>query len=218
MVPDPIEGIPVKMSKSLGNFVTVKDALAAYRPEIIRTFILSAHYTNPVNYHEESLIAAAGGWDRLYSAVRQTRQRMNRAAEGSAGNGFQERLDKAQADFKTAMDDDFNAPRALAVLQELTRDVNTLLNGGTTLELDTLKAINATYNTLGGDVLGIIPTGDSAGSNHQLEAGLIDLLINMRAEARASKNYAESDRIRDKLTGLGVTLEDGPNGTVWRVD
>jgi cysteinyl-tRNA synthetase len=144
---------------------------------------------------------------------------MNRAAEGGDGNGFQERLDKAQADFKVAMDDDFNAPRALAVLQELTRDVNTLINGGTTLGLDTLDAINATYNTLGGDVLGIIPTSDSAaGSNHQLESGLIDLLLTMRAEARASKNYAESDRIRDKLSALGVTLEDGPNGTVWRVD
>ncbi len=219
MVPDPIEGIPVKMSKSLGNFVTIKDALAAYRPEIVRTFILSAHYSNPVNYHEDSLTAAAGGWDRLYSAVRQTRQRMNKAADGSAGNSFQERLDQAQADFKTAMDDDFNAPRALAVLQELTRDVNTLLNSGTTLELDTLDAINTTYNQLGGEVLGIIPTTDTAtGGNHQLEAGLIDLLITMRAEARANKNYAESDRIRDKLTGLGITLEDGPNGTVWRVD
>ena len=117
------------------------------------------------------------------------------------------------------MDDDFNAPKALAALQALTRDVNTLLNSDTALGLNTLDAINTTYNELGGTVLGIIPETDiAAGSNGQRENGLIELLIEMRAEARAQKNYAESDHIRDQLAGLGVTLEDGPNGTIWRVE
>lgn len=219
MVPDPVEGIPVKMSKSLGNFVTVKDALAAHRPEVIRYFILSAHYSNPVTYGEDSLVAASNGWDRLYGAVRQTRQRMNSAAEGDEGNAFLERLETAKQNFTAAMDDDFNAPRALAVLQELTRDVNTLLNSDTQPGLAVLDAINATYNALGGDVLGIIPASDAAvGSNGKRESGLIELLIGMRAEARANKNYAESDRIRDELARLGVILEDGPRGTVWRVE
>jgi cysteinyl-tRNA synthetase len=207
------------MSKSLGNFVTVKDALKIHRPEVIRYFNLSAHYSNPVTYHEESLVAAAGGWDRLYGAVRQTRQRMNTAAEGEDGNSFQARLDQASSDFKDAMDDDFNAPRALAVLQDLTRSVNTLLNGDASLGLSTLQAIDATYNSLGGDVLGIIPAVDSGGgSDAAREAGLIELLIDLRARARADKNYAESDRIRDELAAVGVVLEDGPKGTVWRVD
>jgi cysteinyl-tRNA synthetase len=219
MVPDPVEGIPVKMSKSLGNFVTIKDALADYRPEVIRTFILSAHYSNPVNYHEESLSAAAGGWERLYGAVRQTRQRMNNAPEGDAGNSFSERLEQTKQRFSEAMDDDFNAPRALAVLQELTRDVNSLLNSDTTLGLSTLEAIDNTYTELGGTVLGIIPKTDvAAGSDGQRENGLIELLVNMRAEARAQKDYAASDRIRDQLAELGVVLEDGPNGTIWRVE
>ena len=218
MVPD-AEGIPTKMSKSLGNYVTVKDALAKNRPEVIRMFILSAHYSNPVTYHDDSLVAAAGGWERLYGAVRQTRQRMNSASEGDEGNSFSERLDKARDDFKVAMDDDFNAPRALAVLQELTREVNTLLNGGTSVGLSTLDAINKTYTELGGGVLGIIPQSDAAaGSNGQREAGLIELLIQMRADARAQKNYAESDRIRNELARLGVTLEDGPRGTIWRAE
>jgi cysteinyl-tRNA synthetase len=219
MVPDPVEGIPVKMSKSLGNFVTIKDALVDYRPEVIRYFNLSAHYTNPVTYGDESLSAAAGGWERLYGAVRQTRQRMNTAPNGDAGNGFVDRLEQAKSEFSLAMDDDFNAPRALAALQALTRDVNTLLNSDTALGLNTLAAINATYNVLGGTVLGIVPATDvAAGSNGQRENGLIELLVDMRAEARAQKNYAESDRIRDQLAGLGVTLEDGPNGTIWRVE
>jgi cysteinyl-tRNA synthetase len=218
MVPD-AEGIPTKMSKSLGNFVTVKDALAKNRPEIVRMFILSAHYSNPVTYHDDSLTAAAGGWERLYGAVRQTRQRMNSAPESDEGNAFTARLDKARDDFKTAMDDDFNAPRALAVLQELTREVNTLLNSGSTVGLPVLNAINQTYTELGGGVLGIIPQADvSAGSNGQREAGLIELLIQMRADARAQKNYAESDRIRSELARLGVILEDGPRGTIWRAE
>jgi len=219
MVPDPVEGIPVKMSKSLGNFVTIKDALTDHRPEVIRTFILSAQYSNPVNYHDESLSAAAGGWERLYGAVRQTRQRMNTAPENDDGDGFVERLAQAREDFEAAMDDDFNAPKALAVLQELTRDVNTLLNSDTALGLSTLDAINETYNELGGTVLGIIPETDAAtGSNGQREHGLIELLVDMRAEARAQKDYATSDRIRDQLAELGVVLEDGPKGTIWRVE
>jgi cysteinyl-tRNA synthetase len=218
MVPD-AEGIPTKMSKSLGNYVTIKDALAKHRPEIIRMFILSAHYSNPVTYHEDSLTAATGGWERLYGAVRQTRQRMNDAPEGDEGSSFNARLDKARDDFKAAMDDDFNAPRALAVLQELTREVNTLLNNDTSVGLSTLDAINQTYTELGGDVLGIIPKADvSASSNGQREAGLIELLIQMRAEARAQKNYIESDRIRNELARLGVILEDGPRGTSWRAE
>ncbi len=218
MVPD-AEGIPTKMSKSLGNFVTIKDALAAYRPEIIRMFTLSAHYSSPVNYHEDSLRAAEGGWERLYGAVRLTRQRMNGAPEGDDANSFAQRLTKARADFTSVMDDDFNAPKAIAVLQELTRDVNTLLNSEATVGLNTLNAINDTYRELGGDVLGLIPSQDStANGSVRREAGLIDLLIDMRARARTNKNYAESDRIRDELAKLGVVLEDSARGTTWRTE
>lgn len=116
------------------------------------------------------------------------------------------------------MDDDFNAPKALAVLQELTRDVNTLLNSGTVVGQPILAAINATYNELGGTVLGIIPAAESATSNGQREAGLIQLLIDMRMQARQSKNFVESDRIRDELAKLGVALEDRADGTIWRVN
>ena len=107
--------------------------------------------------------------------------------------------------------------RSAAVLQELTREVNTLLNSGETVGMATLKAINDTYAQLGG-VLGLIPQNDAADSNGQREAGLIELLIDMRARARASKDYAESDRIRNELAKLGVVLEDRATGTVWRVN
>lgn len=212
------DGIPVKMSKSLGNSVTLKQALAAYRPEIIRTFLLSAHYSSPVTYGEESLTAAAAGWERLNNAARLTRRMLNTAPEGDDGNGFEARLSQAQSDFKEALDDDFNAPKALAVLQELTRDVNTLLNGDATVGLNTLNSINDLYTGLGGKVLGIIPTAETSSSDGKREAGLVELLIDLRARARVAKNYAESDRIRDELLKLGVVLEDRADGTVWKIN
>jgi cysteinyl-tRNA synthetase len=212
-----VEG--VKMSKSLGNVVNIKDALKDYRPEVIRMFMLSAHYSNPVDYSDGALDSAQAGWDRLYGAVRLTRSALNSAPASDDGNSFNERLEKAKADFSTVMDDDFNAPKALAVLQELTRDVNTLLNSGTAVGKSTLEAINSVYNDLGGSVLGIIPAVDSAGgSNGQREAGLIQILIDMRNQARKSKNFAESDRIRNELAKIGVTLEDRADGTIWRAN
>ncbi len=209
----------VKMSKSLGNVVNIKDALKDYRPEVIRMFMLSAHYSNPVDYSDGALDGAQAGWERLYGAVRLTRNAINNAPASDDGNGFNERLAKVKAEFSSVMDDDFNAPKAIAILQELTRDVNTLLNSGTAVGKATLEAINSVYNELGGDVLGIVPKVDSAsGSNGQRESGLIQILIDMRNQARKSKNFAESDRIRDELAKIGVTLEDRADGTIWRAN
>lgn len=209
----------VKMSKSLGNVLTVKNALKQYRAEVIRMFMLGVHYSNPVDYSDEALEASGKGWERLTSAVRLTRQQMNSAPESDDGNGILTALENTRAAFLEAMDDDFNTPRAIAGLQDLTREVNTLLNSGTHVGLSVLNAINDTYNQLGGEVLGVIPQADAADSGSAVrEAGLVELLISMRAQARVNKNFAESDRIRDELARLGVTLEDGPKGTTWRVN
>ncbi len=216
LVPGP-DGNPVKMSKSLGNFLTIKDALKLHRPEVIRTFILSAHYSNPIVYSPEGLAAAAAGWERLYSPVRLARQMLAGAPATDDGSGILPRLEAARADFISVMDDDFNTPRALAVLQELTRDVNALLNSSAAVGRPALEAIEATYRELGGGVLGIIPAAEAMGSDGQREAGLVELLVSLRAEARKKKDYATSDRIRDELARLGVLLEDRPDGTVWRL-
>lgn len=218
MVMDEFEGIPVKMSKSLGNFITIKDALKDYRPQELRYFILTSHYSSPVVYGDDSLSSAKSGWERLMNAVRLTRQQMNHAPEGDAGNGFLDRLEKAKTTFTEVMDDDFNSPRAIAALQELTRDVNTLLNNETEVGLNVLNAINDTYTSIGGDVLGLIPAVDVADSgDSQRESALIEMLIAMRAQARVDKNYARSDEIRDQLAGIGIVLEDRADGTIWKV-
>ncbi|GIK27009.1 MAG: cysteine--tRNA ligase [Chloroflexota bacterium] len=214
-VPDQF-GIPTKMSKSLGNYVTIKDALETYRPEVIRMFVLGAHYTSPVTYSEESMRGAQGGWERLNNAVWLVRSQIASAPAGDEGAAFTERLDKARTAFTEAMNDDFNAPLAVAALQDLTRDVNVLLNSGTTVGVETLKAIDGVYNDLAGGVLGIIAPQQQAGANAAREAGLIQMLIDLRTAARKAKNWAESDRIRDELAALGITLEDRPDGTVWK--
>jgi cysteinyl-tRNA synthetase len=216
MVPDQ-DGIPTKMSKSLGNFVTLRDALTKYRPEVIRTFVLSAHYSSPVTYSEDSMRGAQGGWERLNNAVWLVRGRLATAPAGSDGNGFLPRLAQARADFAAAMDDDFNAPVALSALQELTREVNTLLNSDATVGREVLTDIDALYTELAGEVLGIIAPPQAANANAEREAGLIKLLIEMRNNARKAKDFAASDRIRDELARLGVTLEDTRDGTLWKV-
>lgn len=209
----------IKMSKSLGNFVTIKDALSDYRPEVIRMFSVSAHYSSPADYSDEAMKGIKAGWERLYGAVRLTRQMMNHAPDSDEGNDFLERLEKAKADFIDRMDDDFNTPQAIAVLQELTRDVNTLLNSEEEVGISVLNAINDTYNELGGDILGIIPKTDTTGGklNEDRENSLIAMLVEQRAKARANKDYAESDRIRDELAEIGVVLEDRAEGTIWKV-
>ncbi len=215
---DPDEGIPVKMSKSLGNYVTIKDALEKYRPQELRYFILTSHYSNPVLYSEDSLASAKSGWERLTNALRLVRQQLNSAPDNDAGDAFLARLNRAKHDFRTVMDDDFNSPRGIAVLQDLTRDVNTLLNSETEVGVATLAAINETYAALGGDVLGLLPTADEVeSSDGQRESALIEMLIDMRAQARADRDYARSDAIRDQLAALGVVLEDRADGTIWRL-
>ncbi len=207
----------VKMSKSLGNTMTIDEALERWRPEAIRTFILSSHYRSPVDFTSEAVNAAEKGWQRLWSAVQLLRTQLAAAAEGVLDEKVEALLDDYRRRFEEKMNDDFNAPAALGVLQELTREVNTLLNEGGPHTRQTLQAIDNLYRELGGDILGIIPEEDDRGADAQREEGLIQLLVELRAQARANKDWATSDRIRDQLAELGVMLEDRADGTIWRV-
>lgn len=216
-VPD-ADGVPVKMSKSLGNFYTIKDALKRWRPEAIRMFMFTSHYSSPIVFAEEALDGSVKGWERLAGAARLARTMLKDAPESDEGSAFLGVVDRTRADFAEAMNDDFNAPLALSTLQTFTREANTLLNSGAKVGRAVLEAINGVYSDLGGQVLGIIPADDSAaGGSAEREAGLIELLITLRKEARARKDWATADEIRDALAGLGVTLEDRPDGTLWKV-
>jgi cysteinyl-tRNA synthetase len=209
----------VKMSKSLGNFLTLKDAFQLYSPYALRFFILSSHYRSPVDFSREALLAAQNGVERLHAAVRNVRNRLAEAGpSGTADLSYINNLEECRTKFTEAMDDDFNTAGALAALFDLTRDINTQINSDAFISRGTLAGIDRIYQELGGEVLGIIP--DDVGgeqATEELVPGLIEILINIRDTYRRNREFDQADAIRDRLTLLGVLLEDHANGTTWRL-
>jgi len=193
-----------KMSKSLGNFFTVREVLARYPAEVVRYFILSSHYRSPLNYSDEPLDAAHAGLTRLYTALRGVE------AVDAVGQG-----EDYRRRFREAMDDDFNTPVAMAVLFDIARELNRLRDenpAGAAPLAGLLRELGGMLGLLEGDPEAFLK-GDEAGG---LDAAAIEALIGQRQAAKQAKDFAEADRIRDELAGQGVVLEDGPGGTTWR--
>ncbi|MDC0609560.1 cysteine--tRNA ligase [Vibrio sp.] len=193
-----------KMSKSLGNFFTIRDVLVHYDAETVRYFLMSGHYRSSLNYSEENLNQARSALERLYTSLRG----LDLTVEARGGDEFVAR-------FKEAMDDDFNTPEAYSVLFDLAREVNRVKGQ------DTLQAshLGVRLKELA-DVIGILYQdpeaflqGDAEGSDDVQE---IEALIKLRNDSRASKDWANADMARDKLNEMGIILEDGPGGTTWR--
>jgi cysteinyl-tRNA synthetase len=210
----------VKMSKSLGNFVKIADALDRMPAEALRYFVLSSHYRSPIDFSDEALEAARKGWERVvapYHAV-QERLRTPDMAAGQAGE-VAAALDDIRKRFCEALSDDFNAPVGLTVLFDLARLTNTMLHADTAPGRAELEAVGSLYRELGGQVLGILPaaTAARAEGSPEREAGLVRLLIELRAGARQRKDFTQADAIRVRLQELGVILQDGKDGTTWRI-
>lgn len=184
-----------KMSKSLGNFFTVREVLKKYRPEIVRFFILSSHYRSPLNYSDESLNDAAAGLTRLYTALRDVE-----ILETDIDSDFKTR-------FEDAMNDDFNTPVALAVLFDVARELN-----------KTKSSVLATTLKSLASILGLLQDDSETflkGENDN--DAEIEAQIQARIDAKKAKNWALADQIRDELKAQGVILEDSPDGTTrWR--
>ncbi len=201
-----------KMSKSLGNFFTLREVLPTVRhPEVLRFFLISSHYRGPINYSTEQLVQADAALTRLYTALRGLApQRLTREHAAS------------QEEFAAAMDDDFNTPQALAVLQGLARDLNSARAAG---DAKTAQWRASELAALGG-VLGILTVDPEqwfrlgaprAAGEGALDDAAIGALVEARLAARKAKNWAESDRMRAELAAAGVVLEDKPGGvTLWR--
>lgn len=192
-----------KMSKSLGNFFTIRDVLSHYDAESVRYFLLTAHYRSQLNYSEENLNLAHGALERLYTALRGTDQ----SAVASGGEIF-------VTAFKEAMDDDFNTPNALSVLFEMARELNKIKQE----DMAKANGLAAQMREIA-KVLGLLEQEPErflqSGSNDD-EVTKIEALIKQRNEARATKNWAAADAARNELTAMGVVLEDSANGTTWR--
>ncbi|MBI5464032.1 MAG: cysteine--tRNA ligase [Ignavibacteriales bacterium] len=215
-----------KMSKSLGNFTTLKDAFKNYNPLVMRFFILQCHYRSTLDFSDEALAGAKAGYDRLKNFMVHLREAIsNYDLQFPKGQDSSTKINGGiepfKLQFQEAMNDDFNTPRAIAVLFNLVSEVNVWLNSELRPSKDFLLEIETAFSTLAGKVLGILPTKTSVLSteNHEPDLSLrelLGLLVDVRNEVRKNKLWGLSDLIRDRLKSLGYVLEDKKEGTSWK--
>jgi cysteinyl-tRNA synthetase len=207
-----------KMSKSLGNFFTIREVLKKYDAEVLRFFILRAHYRSPLNYSDAHLDDAKGALTRLYTALKgitppglplSGEEVSSPLTRGGGGVAVDWNEPCAQR-FKSAMNDDFNTPEAVAVLFELANEVN---RGQSAEAASQLKALGNVLGLLQRDPVDFLQGGAAASG---LDDAAINTQIAARNSAKQSRNYAESDRIRKELLAAGIMLEDSAAGTTWR--
>jgi cysteinyl-tRNA synthetase len=227
-----------KMSKSLGNFFTIREVLKKYDPETLRFFILSAHYRSPLDFSDQNLDEAQSGLGRIYSCLASlddiqsvNPQRAETALTGNLGQAgleLQEKVDGFMPRFVEAMDDDFNAAQALGVLFDMVRATNRFLAEAEEpdpLSLSLLAEVRALFAESGG-VLGLFTTPPALWLERikAAKAGQIDIpaaeierLIAERSAARGAKDFRRGDEIRDLLLAKGIQLLDSAQGTTWNV-
>jgi cysteinyl-tRNA synthetase len=189
-----------KMSKSLGNFFTIREVLKKYDPEVVRFFILRAHYRSPLNYSDAHLDDARQALSRLYTALK--------GFDGAARIDWDEGY---ACHFREAMDDDFGTPEAVAVLFDIANELNRTHDAALAAQLKGLAGVLGLLQRDPVEFLQAVP-----GVETGLAAAEIEARIAARVAAKKARNFAEADRIRDELKSLGIVLEDSPQGTTWR--
>lgn len=206
-----------KMSKSLGNFVTLKDLFKRFDPLAVRFFILQSHYRSTLDFSDEAMQGAKAGLDKLVNFLRELQRRISAAPSGSA-SGTDIDLTSYEKELHEALDDDFNTPKAIAALFRLSSDTYTKFFSNPDISPGTWKEIERLMNVYGNEILGILPSaGNIDGAADGSTTGeILDLVVRLRAEARRQKQWSLSDMIRDGLKELGIVIEDKKDGTTWR--
>jgi len=214
-----------KMGKSLDNFITLKQAFSgaherltrSYDPLAVRQLILNSHYRSPLDFSDAALFAAQSGFQKITETVKAVRKRMSTASEGQADKEMAEQLKQSREKFEAAMNDDLNTSVALSVLFELVRLAQKLLDDSSTT-VGTLNLVNVLFDRLGGEVLGIVRDEypQTGLADDETMDKLVDVLIQQRNEARNNRDFDKADELRDKLSEIGIVLEDTLGGTEWR--
>ena len=200
-----------KMSKSLNNFFTARDVLKEYDSDVIRFFMLSAHYRTQINFSKELLDSAKASVERLYNTIGNLENlidEVSREDMNEEEKDYIDSLNKYREKYIQKMDDDFNTADAITVLFELSKDLNTNLNVNSSKEVVS-KALGVLREL--GAPLGILQKSTKGSLEDEIEA-----LIEARQKARKEKNFAEADKIRDDLKARGIVLEDTPQGVRWK--
>ena len=204
-----------KMSKSKGNFTTLKDLLGRHDPMVIRFLLVGSHYRSVTEFSDAAFEGARSGYRRLTEALHEVERRLPTAPEHD-DPALREKIAGHVSAFEDALRDDFNTPRGVAALFGLTTDVNAALNGGEVGRV-ALEAARDAYRTLGGDVLGLFADSPAAGQDDtEVVSALMELVLQARQHYRLNKQYAQADALRDTLTQVGVTVEDTKDGPRWR--
>jgi cysteinyl-tRNA synthetase len=214
-----------KMSRSLNNFINLRQAFSGtherlirhYEPLAIRQLVLNSHYRSPLDFSDAALYGAQSGYKRITETVETLRKKMTQARKGELDPEIAEQLKQLREKFEAAMNDDLNTSIALSVIFELVRLANKLLEDGK-ITMQTLNAVEVLFGRLGGEVLGIVKDEyirtDQA--DNELVGKLVGIVIEQRSEARNEKNFVKADNLRRRLDNIGIVLEDKPDGTEWR--
>ena len=196
-----------KMSKSLGNFFTVRDISEKYDLQVLRFFMLSAHYRSPLNFSAELMEAAKNGLSRIVTAVQRLSELETKAAEGAADQAVLDKITELQKKYEAAMEDDFNTADAISALFEMVKVANVEINENSSKT--TVKAVLDIMNKFC-YILGIITDRKEESLDAEVEE-----LIAKRQEARKNKDFAKADEIRDQLLAMGIILKDTREGVKW---
>ena len=215
-----------KMSKSLGNFLMIKDVLKTYHPEVVRLFLLSNHYRSPIDFTQKAMEEARTGLDKMYALLLRAGRNIDfeRLHEVAPGDGFQQ--------FCEAMNDDFNSAKGIGIIFDTVHKVNRILDQYENQLLFSNQVMENMQNDLSdirkiGSILGILLENPEEYFNNKqkqvleqksIDPDMISRLVEERDAARKAKDWKKADQIRNQLVEMDVTLEDRPNGTVWKIN
>ena len=208
-----------KMSKSLGNFITVRDALKMYDPQVLRFFLISAHYRSPLDFNKENLRLAKVNLMKIISALKRFVSLKEKTEGGDEEKNLLLNIRRAKQRFEKAMDDDFNTPLAIAAIFDIVKAINAYADKNVEIEKSAKREIYETVKSLL-NVLGIeieVKEKKYAEDQMALINGLMKLILEIRQEMRRRKEWRMADEIRDKLQKLGFLIEDTPKGTKWKL-